>query len=387
MAIINGTDGNDTLSGASSAGTSNTVNGLAGDDLIFATDFSIVDGGEGVDTLVLNYLSSAANLIFNADGSISSIDSSSGTANIIIKNIENFQFEGQPVQRGFTRPPDYIDASATSIPVSLTTTGSGNTLIGGSGDDTLALRNSGNGSSNNLLKGGLGNDFYNLVDFGGNQMIEDAGGDNDRLQIRINFADTIGTLTKSGTTLITENPSILNFFNADGGAGTGFIENFEGFNGTSVFSITGQDILKSFLPTDPTPPPDKNPDCGGHKIPKIHRHHNKPKHSKNDKRPDILWHRNDDISLTEMDGANTSKSDVNWVLGGIKDFKGNGKTNALLPNQDGVLPLWQSDDYAETIVPIDFKSLGNADSNSDIMLYSSSVLDAIWANDGNLSAS
>ncbi len=171
MAIVTGTSGNDQLTAPT--GDADQISALAGNDIIFVSSGNgndTVDGGDGIDTLVLNYSTS---LITSSNpgtlGSPTNANSSSGSYStffgfigglpiadrIAYSNIERFRITG-------TQGYDKLYGS------------SGNDVLNGlDGADYIRA-----GDGKDTLTGGLGNDF--LIGGEGDDIIN-VGGGNDQV--------------------------------------------------------------------------------------------------------------------------------------------------------------------------------------------------------------
>lgn len=141
--MLMGRDGDDYLDGGLD---SDTLDGGAGNDRIVydATDYRVT-GGDGGDTLILR----------------------SG-ASVNLANIATTQIAGAFVF-GF----ENVDASASSVGVTLTGSEYGNTLVGGSGGDIIM-----GGAGSDILQGNAGND---TLDGGIGADTVDGGAGNDRI--------------------------------------------------------------------------------------------------------------------------------------------------------------------------------------------------------------
>jgi Ca2+-binding RTX toxin-like protein len=249
--------------------------------------------------------------------------------------------------------------------------GTGNDrLFGEQGNDTLI-----GGGGSDTLYGGTGNDTY-VVDnsLGAGTIIEDVGGIN-ILQLSASI-NSVNGWRKSGTNLLidlngdqvitaTNDLTIRNFFNAAGGAGTGFI--------VALQNLSGNSILDQFRPV-------RN-DFG------------------NDKKADILWRNIDGtIALWQMNGATialaniVSSIDNSWKIAGTGDFNADSKSDILWRNIDGTVALWQMDGAniasASVVSTVDnsWKIAGtgdfNADGRSDILWRNADGTLALWQMDG-----
>lgn len=163
---LNGGDGNDALDGGAGA---DMLIGGAGDDLLLpGLDRGVVDGGEGVDTLVVN--STPGYLLFDASRDVISDTTDAGSTFFVsFSSIEHFQFVGQGVYVAGSAKDDYFQSVGNDVDFSVDLRGSrGNdTLLadptsqhavildGGEGDDLLV-----SGGGRDLLSGGFGADTF-----------------------------------------------------------------------------------------------------------------------------------------------------------------------------------------------------------------------------------
>jgi Ca2+-binding RTX toxin-like protein len=183
--VLTGGSGADTIVGGAGA---DTLNGGAGNDTITydGADISIA-GGTNTDTLTVN---GAATI------NLSSVDQSSGDA----ANVTGFE---------------NVNASGSSVAVSLTGDGNANVLTGGSAADTLA-----GGAGADTLNGGAGNDTITY----------------DGSDVSLAGAADIDTLLVNGA-------ATINLSSADQSSGdTAVVSGFENVNasGSSVaVSLTG----------------------------------------------------------------------------------------------------------------------------------------------------
>jgi Ca2+-binding RTX toxin-like protein len=132
----------------------NSFDGGAGNDRIYAGFRSKVDGGSGIDSLVLYYNGQSIyglNLTFTAAGQAAGTDGTS------IKNIEDFRFWGSNIN-------DSIDGGVNTAAMTFYGNGGNDVLRGGlladylygdAGDDVLQ-----GGAGNDVLSGGAGSDRF-----------------------------------------------------------------------------------------------------------------------------------------------------------------------------------------------------------------------------------
>jgi Ca2+-binding RTX toxin-like protein len=146
--VLNGGAGNDALfDDELDPGSINILNGDAGNDRIYAGIRSKVDGGSGIDSLVLSYKDQSiyrANITFTAAGQ------ATGADGVFFKNIEGFQFLGSNTN-------DSVNGSVNTYGMTLDGNGGNDTLRGGLGNDYLY-----GGMGSDSLSGGAGADV--LVD-------------------------------------------------------------------------------------------------------------------------------------------------------------------------------------------------------------------------------
>jgi serralysin len=169
MAVINGTPGKDRLFGTSDA---DSISGGKGDDLIYPLTGvgDYVDGGEGFDTVVVDY----SNLTTSSNFTIDRIEfviatGGSGNDNFTFNNTKDFLFGG-----------DGNDTLDTGTLDDTLRGGNGDDwLLGGDGNDSLSGENGNDyiigSKGNNTLLGGDGNDVLATDD--GNDYMD--GGNND----------------------------------------------------------------------------------------------------------------------------------------------------------------------------------------------------------------
>lgn len=145
MAIIDGTDSDDILHSLAGA---DIINGLGGDDVIHAAEGTgpdTIDGGDGIDTLVLTRSSGGGTTLSIADTLVGIVTIGDGTT---IANVEQLQFSGS----------DGVDDITGGALADVLRGGGGDDMLrGGDGDDSLN-----GGVGDDLLDGGAGVDtaFY-----------------------------------------------------------------------------------------------------------------------------------------------------------------------------------------------------------------------------------
>ncbi|MCU4181100.1 glycerophosphodiester phosphodiesterase family protein [Bosea sp. BH3] len=139
-----GGSGNDTLSGGEG---SDTLNGGAGDDILDGgADADRVSGGAGNDRIVYD----AADYSIDGGSGIDTLVLRSG-ATVNLGNFSTSQVAGANWVTGF----ENADASGSTDAVVLNGSQYNNTLIGGAGDDTLS-----GGGGFDMLTGGAGHDTF-----------------------------------------------------------------------------------------------------------------------------------------------------------------------------------------------------------------------------------
>ena len=152
MALINGTNGNDSLNGTIG---DDTINGLAGNDSLFGLHGDdILDGGTGSDRMeggagndlyivdnVNDVIVETVDAAFDFDGVQSSVTWTLGA------NLENLTLTGNA----------NINGTGNAGKKIITGNAGNNILNGGDGDDSLA-----GGGGSDILNGGAGNDIYRI---------------------------------------------------------------------------------------------------------------------------------------------------------------------------------------------------------------------------------
>jgi serralysin len=205
--ILTGGGGADSLDGGAG---SDQQRGEAGDDrIVYDAADTVIDGGAGRDTLILN-TAATVNL-----GNFSSSQVTGGSAHVA----------------GF----EDVDASAATGAVVLNGSQFNNTLTGGAFADTLM-----GGAGFDVLKGGLGNDF---LDGGGDadQQRGEAGDD----RIVYDAADTVIDGGAGRDTLVLKAAAIVhleNFSSSQVTGGSAYVLGFEDVDATDAvggITVTG----------------------------------------------------------------------------------------------------------------------------------------------------
>lgn len=212
MAIINGTNGSETLSGTS---LGDLINGLAGDD--------VLNGLAGFDTLIGGFGNNTLN-----GGADSDTASYAGSINNVIASLETGRgdfFGGSDTYIGIenligSENTDVL--TGNSLDNRLEGRGSfdrlfgnaGNdTLLGGDGNDQLEGGDGGDSISgdkgNDRMIGGNGNDSFSWVDGDGSDVIRgDAGSDNLFFDGSLTQGDVI-TLNPVGTEIVLQRTNLI----------------------------------------------------------------------------------------------------------------------------------------------------------------------------------
>jgi serralysin len=386
---INGGAGNDYIEG--DAGN-DTLYGENDNDLIFGGfNNDVISGGDGNDTI---YGENEDDIVFGGNGN-DYIEGGAGLDSINGENGNDFIFggfsndvitggDGNDTIYGENESDylsggngdDYLEGNPGEDQLD---GGIGNdTLIGGSGNDFLN-----DIFGNNILLGGEDNDAYG-VGLGG--MVDDASGIDTIFLIDSAYTgdlnlDLPNILNKSGTTLLIDangdqqfnaaDISILNFFNASGGAGNGFIEKRRYLSSAPDNNTFGIDILNRFRAI-------RND-------------------FDNDKVSDVLW-RNNNGALAITSGKSgltniVSIVDNNWKIAGTGDFNGDLKSDILWRYTDGTVALWQMDGLnvvsTSIVTPaidntwkISMTGDFNGDGKSDIVWRNDNGATSIWQMDG-----
>jgi Ca2+-binding RTX toxin-like protein len=261
--VLNGGAGNDVLfDDALDPGSINILNGDAGNDDIYAGISSKVDGGSGIDSLILSYKDQSiyrANITFTAAGQ------AAGTDGLFFKNIEGFQFLGSNAN-------DSVNSGINTYGMTLNGNGGSDTLRGGLGNDYLY-----GGIGSDSLSGGAGVDV--LVDDGidvssgllavdsldggaGNDRIyatakskTDGGLGNDLLVLSYGYQSTYRaniTFTGAGQATGVDGVSFKNIeeFKFNGSDGIDSVNGSVNTYGMTLFAAAGNDVLRGGLAND-----------------------------------------------------------------------------------------------------------------------------------------
>jgi len=179
--LINGTAGDDTLTGADG---DDILNGAAGADHMI--------GGAGNDVYTVD--NTGDTIVENVGGGIDTVTTSLDHYTLG-DNVENLTFIGSDHIVGTGNKLDNV-ITAGSGDAMLSGLAGNDTLIGGAGNDTLD-----GGTGSDSLAGGQGNDTY-IVDNAGDQVVEAANGGTDTVITTLDaytLTDNIENLTHSGS--------------------------------------------------------------------------------------------------------------------------------------------------------------------------------------------
>lgn len=223
MAIINGTNLNNSLSGTSLSDVisgfdgNDTLSGLAGDDQLFGgngndvlnggTGADVMDGGDGNDT-------------FHVDNVGDVVSGGTGIDLVQVTLAAGMYTLGGDVENATAMGATLINITGNGLDNKITGNSAGNQLFGDAGHDTLD-----GGAGNDYLEGGTGDDTY-VVDSLSDLVSEAGGGGTDLVQVK--FASgvyTLGTDIENGQVLassaagITGN-DLANYLTGSGGANT-----------------------------------------------------------------------------------------------------------------------------------------------------------------------
>jgi Ca2+-binding RTX toxin-like protein len=223
-AIINGTTGNDTLTGNA---INNTINGLAGDDTLIAsggTDTLV--GGAGNDTYVVT--STADVIVENANEGTDTVQSSVSYSIAALANVENLTLTGAGGN----------SATGNSGANVIIGNSGNNTLTGGAGNDTI---NGGGGADTAVFSGNKASYTVTTTD-GISGTITGPDGTDQLINITtLQFADTSATMLsyKPVAGPLTINGTAGN----DTLAGTAAAEIINGLAGNDILTGSGNDTL------------------------------------------------------------------------------------------------------------------------------------------------
>jgi hypothetical protein len=228
MATINGTAGNDNLTGTSgndtfnlSAGGNDTASGLDGDDIFnLGAAFNAadkIDGGTGYDKVNLNGDYTGANaLVMGATtlANVEEIDLAAGHSYNLTLNAATVDSQGLYVNAGLLGATDALnfDGSADTGTSLNILAGSGNdTIIGGGGADLIGL---GLGGVDKAVGGG-GDDYINVSDqFTAADSI-DGGTGNDEVVLHGNYTGASAVVFGAATMVNVEKLTLGASFNYD----------------------------------------------------------------------------------------------------------------------------------------------------------------------------
>ena len=182
-----GGSSNDTIQGNDAA---NTLTGNNGNDTLIGGDGNdTIDGGSGVDTMIggdgsdIYYVDNTSDVVTEtiADVATGGFDYVISTANFTLgANVEQLILQGGATQGTGSSGDDVLYGLNSGLALTLNggagndvlygSTAGGNTLIGGSGVDTLLAY-----GGNNTMQGGLGSDVY--YTYTASDVLSEAGGD------------------------------------------------------------------------------------------------------------------------------------------------------------------------------------------------------------------
>ncbi len=185
---LNGDDGNDALSVRASS-TADVWSGIGGEKSYAESvvEFAALEGGDGADTLSVTAYSNAS----YSDGSRAEASA------------ENNTLSGGAGD-------DLLLVRAESIAVSTSSTVANNSLLGGTGADTLDVIAIGSDAIANTLEGGDGNDVLSVMADGGTERNQNSNASNNVLEgERGDDLLTVSASASSGTGLVTANSNIL----------------------------------------------------------------------------------------------------------------------------------------------------------------------------------
>jgi Ca2+-binding RTX toxin-like protein len=259
MATINGTNGNNTLTGGATddyiygllgsdvlnggagddvltdyaldPGAINILNGGTGNDRIYAGIKSKTDGGIGSDYLDLSY---SGQSIYSANITFTAVGQAVGTDGVSFKSIEDFRFSGSNAN-------DSVNGSINTYAMTLYGNGGNDTLRGGLNDDYLY-----GGTGSDSLAGGGGDDVLSDYALDVNSGVVavnsfDGGLGNDRIYAGVKSKTDGGTgndyldLSYSGQSIYSANITFTAAGQAAGTDGVSFksIEDFR-FSGSNA---------------------------------------------------------------------------------------------------------------------------------------------------------
>lgn len=222
--VLQGSDGNDLISGFNTADTldgglgNDTLYGADGNDLLIGgSGNDLLDGGTGNDTLIgglgddTYVVDSLGDVIQESPNQgIDTLESSISITSPLRANLENLRLTGSANLNG-------VGNSANNL---ITGNQGANYLMGNAGNDTL----SGEGG-NDTLEGGTGNDVYRFArGWGADTIVNFESGSNgfDVIEFAAGILPSDIRATRTGNNLVlslagtTDRITITNYFNSDG---------------------------------------------------------------------------------------------------------------------------------------------------------------------------
>ena len=201
MALINGTNGNDSLNGTNG---DDTINGLAGNDSLFGlAGNDILDGGAGADRMEGGDGSDTYIVDNIGDQIIEDSNSSNPSAPYFTDTVKSSitWTLGDGLENLTLTGNANINGTGNASSNSLIGNDANNTLIGGAGNDFLA-----GGGGSDILNGGADNDTYVIRDTN-DTIIEAANGGRDIVNSSISYTlganledlELVGTAAINGT--------------------------------------------------------------------------------------------------------------------------------------------------------------------------------------------
>ncbi|BAZ48098.1 hypothetical protein NIES4103_07030 [Nostoc sp. NIES-4103] len=248
-----GGNGNDSLNGRSG---DDTIKGSAGDDTLSLSGISnsLVDGGIGDDSLSTSFYFATEGIVTTLDSTTTNGTITVGNSQIIFQNIERFSIFGT----------EYTDSLLGGNGNDILVGGlAGNdTIKGGAGDDYIEAPGYDSGlpdsySSNSLLDGGDGNDYFNVYNppspYLGGTFTLDGGTGNDILNAGYSFGvagqgivTTLDSTTNNGTITVGNSQIIFQNIERFSIFGTEYTDSLLGGNGNDTLNggLAGNDTIK-----------------------------------------------------------------------------------------------------------------------------------------------